>query len=233
MKPVIGITLDTFDPGREGVNLPYIESVEEAGGIPILLPKEALPDTDRILGMVDGLLFTGGGDVDPSTYGEPATAELIDMDPARDAFEFSLMRRAYDANVPTLAICRGIQVMSTAFGGKLIQDIPALLPDALLHRQTEDRDRETHEVAVEADSLLADVLGVPHLNTNSFHHQAVTGPLPGELVSTGRTPDGIVEAVEAPRRSFFIGVQWHPEHLRGASHRRLFAALVAAAEGRR
>jgi putative glutamine amidotransferase len=204
---------------------------------------------------VDGVLFTGGRDIDPTCYGETALNDTVQPEPERDAFELPLARQAVSRDVPILAICRGVQVLNVALGGTLWQDLPAQRANVLAHRQTEPRDATTHGVQVVAGSLLARTLAfgagkaetaeaeaeavakaaeIAETATNTFHHQAVRAIAPG-LIPTAFAADGTVEALEAPGKQFVLGVQWHPENLAPArpEHRRLFAAFVAAAEQRR
>jgi len=229
LNTVIGITHDTHPDERKGPN-PYVQAVKAAGGEPRLLRPEEIGDRERLLGEVQGLLFPGGGDIDPTHYGEEPHADLLPTDPEQDAFELEMMRRAYERDLPTLGICRGMQVMAVALGGKLIQDISMEVRGAFPHRQKADRDQETHPVDIVQESILAGIVEPLRLGVNSFHHQAVARPVPGELRISAEAPDGLIEAVEAPDKSFFVGVQWHPECLlHDERHRWLFRALIGSA----
>ena len=155
----------------------------------------------------------------------------VKPEPDRDAFEIPLLRGAIARDLPVLAVCRGCQVLNVALGGTLWQDLPAQRPEGLPHRQEGPRSAVTHAVRIEPQSLLARVVGDERtLLTNTFHHQAARDVAPGLAVSA-TAPDGTVEALEAPRSRFVLGVQWHPEDLvpARAAHRRLFRALVDAA----
>lgn len=236
-RPLIGVTGSMVETGAgvKGVSLgeAYLAAVRAAGGLPVILPPAG--DTAIILETlerVDGLVFTGGRDVDPCHFGEPALNETVQPEPERDAFELPLAREAVARDVPLLAICRGVQVLNVALGGSLWQDLPAQRAGGLVHRQTASRDTVTHTVQVVPDTLLARTLDASGavVATNTFHHQAVRA-VPHGLIVAATASDGTVEAVEAPGRRFVLGVQWHPENLQAgrAEHRRLFQALVAAA----
>jgi putative glutamine amidotransferase len=236
--PLIGVTtsVDTRrSPERAYVNSPYLYAVQRAGGVPVLLPPQLDADARAVLAdRLDGVLLTGGGDVDPARYGEARHPAADDVSEARDVLELWLTRHALERQVPLLAICRGVQVLNVALGGSLCQDIPSVLASPILHRQTEARHEPTHHVKIEPGSRLAAILGVLEVDVNSFHHQSI------ERLGTGlRTvavaSDGVIEGVErAGSEAFVIGVQWHPEELvaHDPAARNLFAALVGAADGR-
>jgi putative glutamine amidotransferase len=212
----------------------YLAAVRAAGGLPVVLaPVDSPEEIGAHLDAVDGLLFTGGQDIDPRLFGEAVLNETVHLEPERDAFELPLVRAALARDLPLLAICRGCQVLGVALGGDLWQDLPTQRPAGLPHRQQAQRGAVTHAVHVRPGTLLARVLGeyaTASLPTNTFHHQAVRR-VPDGLVPAAYTTDGTVEALEAPDRGFVLGVQWHPEDLVPArpAHHRLFAALVAAA----
>jgi putative glutamine amidotransferase len=238
-KPLIGITASSIDhrgPAYGEVyalTRKYAEGVLQAGGVPVIVPYNL--DEDSLLSLfdrLDGLLLSGGGDIDPAIYGEaphPATAE-IEAD--RDRVELALARWVVEKEKPFLAICRGIQVVNVALGGTLVQDIPSEVPDALEHsfeRGIVERGYHAHPVKIAADSRLAQVMQTEIAQTNSWHHQAIE-QLAAQLKVTAHAPDGVIEAVEVPERRFAIGVQWHPEWMfeDQPEHRRLFEELVAA-----
>jgi putative glutamine amidotransferase len=229
--PLIGITtVRAVDGGRtvDRLSASYIEAVQTAGGIPVLLPNIADPS---VLAHLDGLIISGGGDFDPATFGaENHGTHLDGVNPDRDATELRLLREA-PPELPILGICRGIQALAVAFGGSLIQDIPTAVESPLRHQQGEGRAVTTHTVDVKPGSQLAAILGAVNLSVNSFHHQAVDS-VPHGFRAVAWAPDGIIEGLEALDRPFCVGVQWHPEDLvAGEEHaRRLFGALVAAAE---
>jgi putative glutamine amidotransferase len=203
----------------------YVEAIESAGGTPVpVLPGAGLDALDR----VDGLVLTGGLDVDPKEYGQDADpAMAVEIDAERDALELPLVREAVRRDLPMLAICRGIQVLNVALGGTLIQHIPDEVPSALAHEQPNPRTEAGHVVRVSAGTLLHRITGAEELSVNSAHHQAVKALAPGFIVDA-TAPDGIIEGIEDPRRRFLIGVQWHPEYAISEGDTRLFAAFIEA-----
>jgi putative glutamine amidotransferase len=235
-RPLVALTTSTEAPpgstGRHSVFLytSYIHALELAGVTPVLVtPAHSAEAVAAIMHAVDGLVLSGGEDVDPVHYGETPRVELDSVHPERDAMEFAALRHALDRDVPVLGICRGHQVLNVALGGSLYQDIPTDLPDALGHVQGGGWDRRSHDVFVEPDSLFFRITGERTLCINSFHHQAIREPAPGLRV-VGRAEDGLIEAVESERHDWVIGVQWHPERLEAAESdhdpdRRLFAAF--------
>jgi putative glutamine amidotransferase len=210
------------------LGLRYLEALAGAGALPMVvppLPNEALDD---LLDTVDGVLFSGGPDLDPSAYGREPTPCLGPTEPELDAFELSLALAVDRREMPILAICRGSQLINVARGGTLHQHLPDVVGDAIQHRQSARVEELTHEVAVEPDSCLAAILGWDEGRVNSLHHQAVD-ELGRGLRITARAPDGTVEAFEDRDRPFLIAVQWHAEGLVGwPQHRPLFDAFVAA-----
>jgi microsomal dipeptidase-like Zn-dependent dipeptidase/gamma-glutamyl-gamma-aminobutyrate hydrolase PuuD len=218
--PVIGLT-GNFADGTCKLLEGYYASIRQAGGTPMIIP----PTDDRAtmlrsLEAVDGLLLTGGADLNPLFLGEEPVRALSDINPQRDRFELLLTRLAADRQVPILGICRGIQVMNAAFGGSLYQDIysQALPPEGapadacplLKHSQQLARGIASHSVQLQEGSLLAQIFGADRLAVNSFHHQAVKEAAPGFRV-VARSADGIVEAIESTEHKSMLGVQWHPE----------------------
>lgn len=240
-KPLIGITAtpsdDVFDHGtfrRYALSDTYINAVRAAGGIPVILPAGET-DLQAILDMVDGLIFSGGSDLDPALYGDTEVHEkTYGIDPERDSFELGLMELAYAQDKPFLGICRGIQTMNVALGGTLIQDVPTAIESDVEHRQQAIGKSPTdtsHSVQVADGSVLAGILDATTVETNSYHHQAVGIPAPGvEVIAT--SADGVIESIVAPDRQFALGVQWHPEMLAAGHDEQLalFRALVAACQ---
>ncbi|MGQ9754556.1 MAG: gamma-glutamyl-gamma-aminobutyrate hydrolase family protein [Desulfotomaculales bacterium] len=232
MLPVIGITCaQDGETGRAYLNRPYYAAVERAGGLPVLLPPLGSVDGARaVLALLDGLLLSGGGDLDPVYFGEeprPGTGEVA---PERDAFEMALTRMALDAGLPVLGICRGLQVLNVAAGGSIWQDLGESGPNLLKHMQDAPRWHPTHAIDVAAGSRLAGILGARHVRVNSLHHQAVREAAGGfEVVA--RAGDGVIEALEGKGLAFVLGVQFHPEWLweRQPVFLNLFVALVEAA----
>lgn len=241
MKPLIGITatpnVDEAPHGtfyRYALSRTYVDAVSAAGGIPVALP-ESETDLRSLFQRLDGLLLSGGGDIDPTLYGDSHVhSRTYGIDHERDAFEIAAWQYAATHDVPTLCICRGIQVMSVAQGGSLVQHIPDSWPGATTHRQHEigkTRDDVGHEVTIAGgNNLLRRIVNRDRLEVNSFHHQAVRLPGDGlEVVATAE--DGVIEALWHPGMRFGLGVQWHPEMLaaRHPKHAALFEALVDAA----
>lgn len=219
----------------------YVEAVEGAGGRPVPIEPGAGAD---VLDRVDGLVLTGGLDVDPKEYGQAADPSMsVEVDAERDALELPLVREAVRRDLPVLAICRGMQVLNVALGGTLIQDLDVERTgrQAWTHQQRKSRpdashDAPIHEVDVASGSRLREIAGAERLGVNTFHHQAIDKAAPG-LAVTARAvePDkpALIEAVEAPGCRWVLGVQWHPERMwrTAPAHRRLFAELVRAARG--
>ena len=233
--PLVGITTSlTVDkqPERAYVNIAYIRAVQSAGGIPVLLPPHLSAEALSTLWQrMNGLVLTGGGDIDAARYDAARHPKTDDVAPARDQLELDLTRRALDEDVPLLAICRGIQVLNVALGGTLVQDLQSERPSAIAHSQREPRDEATHPVKIMGEGTrLGRILGSLEVSVNSMHHQAIDR-LGFGLRDVAWAPDGVIEGVELPGDHFVLGVQWHPEELiaHDQSARNLFAALIAAA----
>ena len=209
----------------------YLESVRRAGGEPVELHYDHdTPET--VLTGFHGLLLTGGGDVDPTHYGETPHETFQPSEPGRDSYEIALVRAVASSNIPIFAICRGMQVLNVALGGTLIQDIPSMVNGAVHHAVPEPRFAIAHEVWVSAGSrlgsLMADKLDGETCQVNSRHHQAVNTVADGWDV-TGTAPDGVIEAIEQPGEIFRLAVQWHPENFwRTGEFRPLFEGFVEA-----
>jgi putative glutamine amidotransferase len=222
--PVIGVTrCSKLDD--------YVASVEQAGARARVLEISESPS--RVLRDLDGLLLTGGGDIDPVLYGEERHPLVDDAEPGRDEFEIDLARRAMAADIPLLAICRGAQVLNVAAGGTLIQDIPSAMQTAIPHSIKEPKNAVAHTVEVTPGSQLERALG-PAVDTracavNSRHHQSV-GLLGQKLIASATAGDGVVEAIELEGAAFCLGVQWHPENFwRSGEFAPLFDAFVERA----
>lgn len=228
MNPLIGITrCSKLDD--------YVASVEQTGARVRVLEVSDSPE--KVLEEIDGLLLTGGGDVDPVFYGEDRHPTVDDAEPGRDEFEIDLARRAVESDVPVLAICRGAQVLNVAMGGSLVQDIPSAVESRLPHTLPEPKNQVAHDVTVAQGSRLEAALGgavtpARTCRVNSRHHQSV-GRLGRELSASATAEDGVVEAIEAPQKTFCIGVQWHPENFwRTGEFNGLFDSFVAIARTR-
>ena len=235
-QPVIGLTLDAEPPGGYAT-LPwyalrenYCAAVVRAGGLPLLLPHE-VEQADAYLGIIDGLVVTGGGfDIDPAIFGAGTRHPTVKTKHRRTQFELAATRRALSADKPVLGICGGQQLLNVALGGTLIQHIPDEVPGALAHKQPNPSNEPGHLVRFTEGTRLRGIAGCGEAPVNSAHHQAVKAPAPGLLVDA-TAPDGIVEGIEDPRRRFCIGVQWHPEYAISEADVRLFAAFIEAARG--
>ena len=226
--PVIGVTrCSRLDD--------YLASIERSGARPRVLEVSESPRA--VLQTVNGVLLTGGGDVDPTFYGEDRHESVEDAEPGRDEFEIDLAKRAIEGDVPLLAICRGAQVLNVAAGGTLVQDIPTAVTTDLAHSVTEPKNCVAHDIQVATDSRLHSALGSAvsascACRVNSRHHQSV-GRLGHNLKASATAPDGVIEGIEAPDATFCLGVQWHPENFwRTGEFKPLFDAFIAAARDR-
>ncbi|MFY9468538.1 MAG: gamma-glutamyl-gamma-aminobutyrate hydrolase family protein [Solirubrobacterales bacterium] len=217
-------------PHREiCLGLPYLHAVVQAGAVPLIIAPLRQDLIERILDTVDGICLSGGPDIDPKTYGQPAHEMLGPTEYATDTFEIALAKAADQRGIPILAICRGAQVLNVARGGTLYQHIPDAPGAGLEHRQKELGHTTTHDVDIVSDSLLRATIGVDSASVNSFHHQAVER-LGGGLRASAHSKDGIIEGVEAVDRDFVLGVQWHAESLTDTpQHEALFRGLADAA----
>jgi putative glutamine amidotransferase len=210
----------------------YEESVRRAGGEVRLLNPAADSAAD-VIGSVQGLLLTGGGDVRPALYGAAAHATFDPAEPGRDEYEMELVRLAFEKDLPVFAICRGVQLLNVARGGTLIQDIPDEVGTTVEHRVKEPRFAIAHDVWLTTGSLLEQAMRErledgEACAVNSRHHQAPKDLGEGLIVSA-TAPDGVIEAIEDPGRRFCLGVQWHPENFyRTGEFRGLFEAFVQA-----
>ncbi len=238
--PLIGITTGSApatasSPERVQVNAAYLHAVQQAGGVPVLLPPHLRPgQLVELLGMLHGLVLTGGGDVSPALYGEAPHPTTEFVSEQRDTLETACLRYALDQDLPLLCICRGMQLLNVAMGGSLVQDIPSLVPGAITHRQSGSRAEPAHAVWMKQGSRTAAFLGTATPMVNALHHQAIKD-LGRALEAVGQAPDGVIEAVEMPgREAFLVAVQWHPEEMVGNSEeaRRIFEGHVAAAKAR-
>ncbi|WP_017729421.1 gamma-glutamyl-gamma-aminobutyrate hydrolase family protein [Halalkalibacterium ligniniphilum] len=216
-KPVIGISSSVVDHnGIPSVHLheKYILSVQEAGGIPFVIPLGPKEMTEIWVSMCDGLILSGGEDVDPFSYGSNPEPGLRKTKRQRDTTENHLIEAAYKEEKPIFAICRGIAMLNTALGGTVIQDIETAIEEPIKHYQKAARPTPTHDVTVSENSMLYDLVGSSNIQVNSMHHQAI-GKIAPALQAVAHAPDGVVEAVEGKesQKPMIIGVQWHPEEM--------------------
>ena len=212
-KPVIGLTC-SFRPHewtpQHYLNESYVHTVRHFGGIPLLIPVLAEKDElEYLISTIDGLILTGGDDIDPALFGESILNDTVQLCPERDRAEYAVLDLAVKRDVPILGICRGVQVMNVYFGGTLYQDIPAQIPNCGQHRMEAPYHRTGHDCIAEQGTPLASrgTFGV-----NSHHHQAIRDLGVG-YKTMGRSEEGIIEAIYDPSRLFRWGVQWHPERI--------------------
>ncbi|HGY89710.1 MAG TPA: gamma-glutamyl-gamma-aminobutyrate hydrolase family protein [Planctomycetes bacterium] len=218
-RPVIGVssrkiyfTHNDRPYPRFGVSMHYVQAVEAAGGVPMILPLTQNSDVlVQLLDVCDGLLLTGGFDIDPSWYGEEPHRRIEQINPLRDVTEMILTREALSRDMPTFGICRGMQVLNVAAGGTLIQDIESQMGDeTLLHFQKLTEEYPSHSIEIMENSWLHHLVGETKVRVNSYHHQCVKEPAPGFHV-TAKAPDGVAEAMASEKHTFARAVQWHPE----------------------
>jgi putative glutamine amidotransferase len=225
-KPVIGITTDIKTDAKEEIFVIekfYAVAIANAGGIPLFLPtlsgsRSLLKDT---VAKIDGLLISGGRDMDPKFYNEEPHPNLRPMKLERTESEMIILEEALKQNIPVLGICGGMQLMNVFFGGSLYQDIPSQISNALIHEKG-----SVHEIYVEEDTLLQKISKEKSFSIKSYHHQSVKAPGKGLRISA-RCPDGIIEAIEGID-SFVLGIQWHPEREETEISNRIYKAFVDA-----
>lgn len=232
MKPMIGV-VPLWDDEKESYwMLPgYLKGIENAGGIPVMLPMTANEqDLRQLADICDGFLFTGGHDVDPVFYGEVPLPVCGSLCAERDCMEKKLFDIALEKDRAVLGICRGIQFINAALGGSLYQDIPLQYPSSLEHHQLPPYDRPSHYVHIVGDSPLYALLKKERLAVNSYHHQAICR-LSDRLVLMAEAEDGLAEAVYMPGKNFVWAVQWHPEfsYVTDDNSRKILEAFVKAA----
>ena len=227
-RPLIGITSAYIpDGGYAKVHSSYTQAVKEAGGTPVILP---VPEDDDLVGeyvrVLDGLLLTGGDDVPPEAYGESPLEQTKTLSPRRHRFEKALLEAWLPTRKPILGICRGCQQVNVVCGGTLVQDIPTQVGTTVIHRDTERRGDVAHRVEMEPGTTLRSLLS--SVQVNSSHHQAVKD-VGKNLRISARSPDGVIEALEFTDGRFGLLVQWHPERIADAKHRKaIYGAFVRA-----
>jgi len=220
MRPIVGVTSQPKQAISASGNLEshvightYTDSVLRAGGIPVILPPIANDDVTTLVNRLDGIVFTGGGDMDPGRYGEAPHPEVRKVNTTRDEFEIALVREAKARRLPVLAICRGLQVVNVALGGTLIQDIPSVV-GSTDHGVIGDAVYEAHQpVTIDASSGIAKAVGKTEIMVNSIHHQAVKDLAPG-FRAVAWAGDGVIEGIQYEDDEWpLLAVQWHPEFL--------------------
>lgn len=229
-KPIIGV-LPLFDLEKDSYwMLPaYFQGLIHAGALPVMLPLEVGEDSERLIELCDGVLFTGGHDVDPALYGEAVMECCSELCSARDRLEPAVLRAAMKKNIPILGICRGLQLINAVLGGTLWQDLSTQRPESRNHRMERPYDRAEHFVTLSGP--LADAYGTNSLGVNSCHHQGIKDLAPG-LEPMAVAEDGMIEAVFDPEKPFLWAVQWHPEFFDPAEGPGtvIFRAFVEAAK---
>ena len=243
VRPLIGVSTsevrlaEQVHPTPQGepprhemaLGLTYLQAIEAAGGLPMVMPPLELDAVDPLLDRLSGICLSGGPDLDPSAYHERRHPQLGPVEPGLDRFELELARRADARGLPILAVCRGAQALNVARGGTLHQHLPDRPGVTLDHRQSKPGNVVTHDVSIAPGSKLARTMKRRRARVNSFHHQAVNR-LGDGLRAVAWSSDGVIEGIEAPGRDFLLGVQWHVECLiERPGHAALFTALVAAA----
>ncbi|SEN06684.1 gamma-glutamyl-gamma-aminobutyrate hydrolase family protein [Lihuaxuella thermophila] len=227
--PKVGITMST-EQKKLFVNRDYSDAIIQAGGIPFLLPYTEDP---AIIGEMaagcDGLLLSGGGDIDPAFFGEEPVPGLGDIVPERDQMEILLIREFMKQKKPILGICRGCQILNVALGGDMYQDLTSQKTPLLQHSQKAPRNHASHTIEIKEGSLLKSIVGKSSARVNSYHHQAVR-VMASSLTASAWARDGVIEAIEGKNDPFVLGVQWHPESmmLSHADAQKLFRAFVEA-----
>jgi len=232
-RPIIGVTLDSEQPGGYSkypwyaLRQNYADAIVAAGGLPVALPHDAALAADY-LDRIDALVVTGGAfDVDPALYGDGDRHATVTLKEGRTAAELALTQGALARDLPVLGICGGEQLLAVALGGTLVQHIPDRVTDALEHEQPNPRHQPGHPVAVVPGTLLHRIVGATEMQVNSAHHQAVRAPGRHAVVNA-TAPDSVIEGLEDARYRFCLGVQWHPEFFIDPGDRRIFDAFIAA-----
>ncbi|MFJ7934576.1 gamma-glutamyl-gamma-aminobutyrate hydrolase family protein [Sporosarcina sp. NPDC096371] len=231
MKPIIGITPDVEKNDQHFLRNDYMQAIIRAGGLPLIVPIGNVDDIAQVVALLDGLLLTGGNDINPLLFNEEPHTHLGEVSPNRDLFELELARHMLVEDKPILGICRGIQLLNVAVGGTLYQDLHQQNVGLMLqHVQNAPQAHQSHVVRLEKGSLLEDIACSERIQVNSFHHQSLKDVPPVFTVS-GMASDGIIEAIESVDKKFVLGVQWHPERmaLKGESvSLRIFDRFIAA-----
>jgi putative glutamine amidotransferase len=237
--PIIGITtmrsVNRYGTPLVSLAEAYVDALHQAGACPVLIPNN-IPESalDELVSHLDGVVFSGGGDIDPGYYDAEDYPKVDGVEEQRDRVELSLLEKVVDEGKPFLGICRGIQLINVGLGGSLYADIADQVPGAAKHDYYPDWDRDhlAHTIRVKPETKLAEILGENEVEVNSLHHQAVE-QLAADLIPTAYSPDGLIEGFELPGHPFGLAVQWHPEWLTAHKPMRtLFAAFIEAANSK-
>lgn len=236
LKVIIGITSDIERDKKHALDNDYLKSVINAGGIPLIVPVGIEEDIGQVSSLLDGILITGGNDVDPLEYSEEPHRHLGELSPERDSMEKMLIKQMLSLGKPIFGICRGQQILNVALGGTLYQDLSLQHKESTLqHLQKSEKNYKSHFVEVKKGSLLESITSNEKIRVNSFHHQAVKHV--SELLTiSGVAKDGVVEAIESRLHPFVLGVQWHPEGLAvngDETSVRMFDKFIEACKKRR
>lgn len=233
-QPLIGITT-TGQSLTGSFYLPasYVNAVRSAGGLPMLLPPGEPEEGAAILERLDGLIFSGGGDIDPGIYNGLLHPTIYNVDPERDRFEQALSHLTLGTDIPVLGICRGLEVLVVATGGSLVSHLPDEYGEMVLHRAEQALPIQ-HPVQIALGSRLATVIGATEATVVSWHHQATSTVVPPEWRVAAWAPDGVIEALEHLRHPWAIALQWHPElSINDPLQQRIFRAFIKAAQSRK
>ncbi|MFS0787354.1 gamma-glutamyl-gamma-aminobutyrate hydrolase family protein [Shouchella sp. 1P09AA] len=226
----IGITSSIVDIGRLSTALDNIASINGKQVLPFVLPNIEPTKAWSYMKNLDGLLMTGGGDINPMLFNEEPHPQLGSITPERDLFEMALAKAALAEEKPVLAICRGMQILNLAAGGDMYQDLPSQFQGELIqHHQRAPREYGSHQIQMNDSSTLTSIVGTQTMVVNSFHHQAVRH-VPSPFAVVGWTNDGVVEAIEHETHPFQVGVQWHPENMKDDYSKKLFQGFLHACE---
>jgi putative glutamine amidotransferase len=230
LYPVIGMTIDR-DEQRCFLNHDYVQAIVQAGGMPLLIPYVTDPLTlQKYVDHCDGLLLTGGGDLDPRYFEQEPHPLLGTICPERDELELKVIALFLQQQKPVLAICRGCQLLNVAFGGDLYQDIASQTTSDINHDQCAPRGYPIHSITIQPNSLLASIVKVQRIRVNSYHHQVVK-TVPEPLQVSAVADDGLIEAIESKEHRYVLGVQWHPEGMAIVQDKyamQLFASFISA-----
>lgn len=240
-RPIVAVSAavrSENDVSSARLRTTYLAAIENARLVPLITaPLHGKSAAESLIARIDGLVLTGGADVDPARYGEAPHPSLGTLSDSRDGWEIALVHAARHDNLPLLAICRGAQILNVALGGTLIQDLPSQHESEINHDPDKPRNTRTHSVELPTETRLSRAVGLTNFDVNSVHHQAI-GRVADQLRIVAVAPDGVIEAVETAAESSWwcVGVQWHPEELADADEswdRDIFGAFATAVASRR